>query len=76
MLAISANIEVPLTRFNPVNSVFLADLPPTPVGILSADMRNGLVPTLLIGLADAENLNAHCRPPIFMMEFELYHRAY
>ncbi|MBB5421611.1 hypothetical protein OKW33_006509 [Paraburkholderia atlantica] len=59
-LATSDNIEVPLTRLNPVNSVFLPHVPPTPVGILSADMRNGLVPTLPIRLADAENLNTLC----------------
>ncbi|MGF6974905.1 hypothetical protein QFZ94_003355 [Paraburkholderia sp. JPY465] len=56
-LAIYADIEAPPTRLNPVNRVFRADLPPAPVGVLSADMRNGLVPSLLSCLPDAENLN-------------------
>ncbi|MBB5429816.1 hypothetical protein OKW33_006380 [Paraburkholderia atlantica] len=72
-LATFDNIEVPLTRLNPVNSVFLADVPPTPVGILSADTRNCLVPTLPICLPDAENPNTlrHKNPPVFMIKFDI-----
>ncbi|MGF6473021.1 hypothetical protein QFZ89_008272 [Paraburkholderia youngii] len=66
-LVTSDNIEAPPTRLNPVNSVFLADFPPAPVGVLSADMRNGLVPTLLFCLPDAENLNTlrHKTPALY-----------
>lgn len=61
------HVERPLSSLDPVNRVFLAKLPPTPVGVLSADMRNSLMPTLPVRFVDAKNLKTmrHKKPRFY-----------